>query len=62
MNFDYNTLLAALAAFCIALLAVLFLPMPTDQPPGLALTAVGYMVVYFVVLRLIQFIRQRRRK
>ncbi len=62
MNFDYDALLAALAAFCITLLAFLFLPMPTDQPPGLALTAVGYMVIYFVVFRLIQFIRQSSRK
>lgn len=62
MNYDYDALLAALVAFCVTLLAFFFLPTLADQPPGLALAAVGYMVVFFVVSALIQFIRRKRRK
>lgn len=57
-----DALLAALVAFCVTLLALLFWPVLTDQFPDLALAAVGYLAVLFVVSGLLRLLRRKPRK
>jgi positive regulator of sigma E activity len=58
---DQDALLAALLAFCVCLLALLFYPVVADQLPDIARTAIVYGAVLFGVAAVFQFIRRKRR-
>jgi predicted permease len=59
--FNQDALIAALLAFCVTLLAALFLPSISELLPDMARSAAVYLAVLLIVAGVAQYLRRRRR-
>lgn len=57
-----DALLASLVAFCVTLLAFLFMPAIADEFPGLAVAAAVYLAILLAISWVFRFSRRKLHK